>query len=213
MDTLTLGLPKGRIYDDALPLLKRIGIAPLQHPKESRKLIVPTEDPTFNLLTLRNRDVITYVKHGGADLGITGKDMLLEHGGHGLYELLDLRIACCRLVVAQQRQTPIAGNRRLRVSTKFVNCTQRYYAGLGQLVSIIPLSGTMELAPLVDMADKIVDLVDTGATLKANGLYEEAVIEPYISARLIVNRASMKTKHARIRQLIDQLSACVQGED
>lgn len=201
-EPLTLAVSKGRILEEAAPLLERAGIAPREAPETSRRLIVDTADSNVRLLVLRAADVPTYVEHGGADLGVAGKDVLIEHGGEGLYEPLDLGIARCSLMTAGASATPPVG-RRLRVATKFVEATRAFYAARGEQVEIIKLYGSMELAPLVGMADRIVDLVDTGKTLRANGLEPlEQIAE--ISSRLIVNPASMKTKHASVRHLMER---------
>ena len=207
---LVIALSKGRIFKETVPLLAHAGIVPVDDPETSRKLILDTNRPEVKLLILRASDVPTYVQYGAADLGVAGKDVLLEHGGEGLYEPVDLKIACCRLMVAgkvadQQASTP---QKRLRIATKYVNSTQRYYAARGQQVEIIKLYGSMELAPVVGLADFIVDVVDTGNTLKANGLTAlEHIAE--ISSRLIVNKASMKMKHVEVKKLIADISAAV----
>lgn len=208
MDTgLTFALSKGRILEEGLPLLERAGVQPSEPLDKSRKLIFETNVPGLKLLVVRATDVPTYVEYGAADLGIAGKDVLDEHGGDGVYEPLDLKIARCRLVVAGRRNAvPAPAGTRLRIATKYVRATQAFYARRGQQVEIIKLYGSMELAPLVGLADRIVDLVDTGNTLRANGLEElETVSE--ISSRLIVNKASMKMKHARLQGLIDRFAA------
>jgi ATP phosphoribosyltransferase len=164
---LTIALSKGRILDDTLPLLAEAGIVPTENPDKSRKLIIPTTQDDVRLLIVRATDVPTYVEHGAADLGVAGKDVLMEYGGQGLYEPLDLQIAQCKLMPASRRPEPKG---RLRVATKFVNVAKRYYAEQGRQVDIIKLYGSMELAPLINLADKIIDVVDTGNTLRANGL-------------------------------------------
>ena len=166
---LTIALSKGRILDDTLPLLAAAGIVPSENPDKSRKLIIPTSLPDVRLLIVRATDVPTYVEHGAADLGVAGKDVLMEYGGQGLYEPLDLRIANCKLMTAGAIGAPEPKG-RLRVATKFVNVAKRYYAEQGRQVDVIKLYGSMELAPLVGLADKIIDVVDTGNTLRANGL-------------------------------------------
>jgi ATP phosphoribosyltransferase len=206
-DSLTIALSKGRILDDTLPLLKLAGIEPLEDLEKSRKLIFDTSDPGVRLLIIRATDVPTYVEQGAADLGVAGKDVLMEYGSQGLYEPLDLKIANCRLMTAGPVNTPEPKG-RLRVATKFVNVARRYYAEQGRQVEVIKLYGSMELAPLVGLADKIIDVVDTGNTLKANGLEAQELIA-HISSRLIVNKASMKMKHERIKALIDVLGAAV----
>ncbi|HIQ53137.1 MAG TPA: ATP phosphoribosyltransferase, partial [Pseudomonas pachastrellae] len=167
--TLTIALSKGRILDDTLPLLKEAGIEPTEDLEKSRKLIFPTTDPNVRLLIVRATDVPTYVEHGAADLGVAGKDVLMEYGSQGLYEPLDLKIANCKLMTAGPVDAPEPAG-RLKVATKFVNVARRYYAEQGRQVDVIKLYGSMELAPLVGLADKIIDVVDTGNTLKANGL-------------------------------------------
>lgn len=207
-NTLTIALSKGRIFKETLPLLAHAGITPLDDPDTSRKLVLDTSLADVKLVIIRAADVPTYVEYGAADLGVAGKDVLMEYGGDGLYEPLDLNIARCRMMVAG-RQEPMQHTRRLRIATKYTNMTRRYYAAQGMQVEIIKLYGSMELAPLVGLADRIVDLVDTGNTLKANGLQPLEHIAD-ISARLVVNKASMKMKHARIKQLVAQLTAAVE---
>ena len=202
---LTIALTKGRILEDALPLLAKAGIVPLEDLTKSRKLLFDTNRPEIRLVVLRGSDVPTYVQFGAADVAVAGKDMLLEHGGEGYYEPLDLRIARCRLMTAARKDRPQPGT-RIRVATKYVNLAKKFYAEKGRQAEIIKLYGAMELAPLMDLADEIVDIVDTGKTLKANGLEPlETIAE--ISSRLIVNKASMKLKHAAIQELITALSA------
>lgn len=208
---LTIALSKGRILDDTLPLLKQAGIELTEDPEKSRKLIIPTTRDDVRLLIVRATDVPTYVELGAADLGVAGKDVLLEYGGQGLYEPLDLKIAKCKLMTAGPANTPEPTG-RLRVATKFVNVAKRYYAEQGRQVDIIKLYGSMELAPLVGLADKIIDVVDTGNTLRANGLEPQELIG-HISSRLIVNRAAMKMKHTEIQTLIDTLSAAVDAQN
>jgi ATP phosphoribosyltransferase len=204
---LTIALSKGRILDDTLPLLAAAGIVPTEDPERSRKLIIPTSLEDVRLLIVRATDVPTYVEQGAADLGVAGRDVLMEYGSQGLYEPLDLKIANCKLMTAGVKGAPEPQG-RLRVATKFVNLTKAYYAAQGRQVDVIKLYGSMELAPLVGLADKIVDVVDTGNTLRANGLEPQELIA-VISSRLIVNKASMKTQHARIQGLIDQLREAV----
>ncbi len=172
---LTIALSKGRILDDTLPLLAAAGIVPSENPDKSRKLIIPTSLSDVRLLIVRATDVPTYVEHGAADLGVAGKDVLMEYGGQGLYEPLDLRIANCKLMTAGAIGAPEPKG-RLRVATKFVNVAKRYYAEQGRQVDVIKLYGSMELAPLVGLADKIIDVVDTGNTLRANGLEPQELI-------------------------------------
>ncbi|MDO6460299.1 ATP phosphoribosyltransferase [Granulosicoccaceae sp. 1_MG-2023] len=204
--SLTIALSKGRIFKETLPLLAAAGIEPQDDPESSRKLIIGTNDPSVKLLIVRASDVPTYVQYAGADLGVTGKDVLMEHGGEGLYELLDLQIARCKLMVAARPETDLEPRTRLRVATKFVNCARRYFASQSRQVDIIKLYGSMELAPLVGLADAIVDVVDTGNTLRANGLAPRLHIAD-ISSRLVVNKASMKMKHAAVRSLVAQIAA------
>ncbi|MEO9588021.1 MULTISPECIES: ATP phosphoribosyltransferase [Marinobacter] len=207
-DSITIALSKGRILDETLPLLKEAGIELVDDVKKSRKLVFPTTDPNVRILILRATDVPTYVQYGGADLGVTGKDVLMEHGGDGLYEPLDLNISRCRLMTAGKKGIK-APEGRLRVATKFVNLARQYYAAQGRQADIIKLYGAMELAPILGLADEIVDIVDTGNTLKANGLEARELIEN-ISSRLVVNRASMKMKHAGINPIIEMMSAAVE---
>lgn len=204
---LTIALSKGRIFKETLPLLAAAGIVPIDDPETSRKLILDTNQPDVKLVIIRATDVPTYVQYGAADLGVAGKDVLMEHGGEGLYEPLDLRIACCRLMVAGRpdHRTRLS---RPRIATKFVNTTRRYFADQGRQVEVIKLYGSMELAPLVGLADYIVDVVDTGNTLKANGLAPLEHIAD-ISSRLIVNKAAMKMKHARIKIIMERMTAAV----
>lgn len=205
MTALTIALSKGRILDDTLPLLAPLGLDPAGD--IDRQLRVPSRTPGVSLLIVRASDVPTYVAYGAADLGIVGKDILMEHGGDGLYEPLDLGIARCRLSVAGKKDGPRPdGVRRLRIATKYPEITRRYFAEKGQQVEIIKLYGSMELAPLVGLADLIVDLVATGGTLKANGLVEvETICE--VTSRLVVNKAAMKMKNAQIQGLLTQLAA------
>ncbi|SDT90450.1 ATP phosphoribosyltransferase (homohexameric) [Pseudomonas pohangensis] len=206
---LTIALSKGRILDDTLPLLAAAGIVPTENPDKSRKLIIPTTLDDVRLLIVRATDVPTYVEHGAADLGVAGKDVLMEYGAQGIYEPLDLQIARCKLMTAGAVGAS-APRGRLRVATKFVNIAKRYYAEQGRQVDIIKLYGSMELAPLVGLADKIIDVVDTGNTLRANGLEPQELIAE-ISSRLIVNKASMKIQHGRIQSLIDTLREAVEA--
>jgi ATP phosphoribosyltransferase len=204
---ITIALTKGRILKDTLPLLALAGIAPLEDISASRKLIFDTNQDKIKLIILRGTDVPTYVRLGAADLGVSGKDMLLENNDSDLYELLDLGIAKCQLMTAgPKKRVDTVG--RIRVATKFVNVAKRYYAEQGLQADIIKLYGAMELAPIMDLADQIVDIVDTGNTLRANGL------EPYeligdVSSRLVANKASLKMKHKSIQQIVEKLSAAV----
>jgi ATP phosphoribosyltransferase len=202
---ITIALSKGRIFRETLPLLAAAGIEPVDDPDTSRKLILDTSQNDVKLVIIRASDVPTYVEYGAADLGVAGKDVLMEHGGNGLYEPVDLGIARCRLMVAGPEQG-IPRTRRLRIATKYVQSTRRYYADRREQVEIIKLYGSMELAPLVGLADLIVDVVDTGNTLRANGLVPLEHIAD-ISSRLIVNKAAMKMKHQRIAGLIAGIKA------
>jgi ATP phosphoribosyltransferase len=209
---ITLALSKGRIFDDTVPLLAAAGIPVDASVIESRRLILPTGDPQLRMIVVRASDVPTYVQYGAADLGVAGKDVLLEHGGDGLYQPIDLRIGRCRMCVAAARDFDYASavrrGARLRVATKFVETARRHFADKGVHVDLIKLYGSMELGPLVGLADAIVDIVSTGSTLKANNLVEVEEIMP-ISSRLIVNQASLKTKAARIRPLLAALAQAV----
>ena len=207
---LTVALSKGRICDEALPLLARAGIELDEDPAGSRRLCIATSLDDVRVLVLRAQDVPTFVEHGAADLGVTGKDVLLEHHGAGVYEPLDLGIARCRLVLAE-RTDPRPARSRPRVATKYPETARRYFAGKGQQAEIIRLSGSMEIAPAVGLADCIVDLVDTGATLAANGLVVREEIAA-ISARLIVNRAAMKLSHGRVSALVRRIGRAVAAQ-
>ena len=206
--TLTIALSKGRIFKDTLPLLAKADIIPQDDPVTSRKLILDTNHEDVKLVVIRATDVPTYVRLGAADMGVAGKDVLMEQGSEDLYEPLDLEIARCKMMVATLKDAaPVNG--RLRVATKYVNCARDYYAGLGRQVDIIKLYGAMELAPIVDLADCIVDLVETGGTLKANGLVATEHMHD-ISSRLVVNPGSYKMKHERIKSLLDTLRRAVE---
>ncbi len=207
MSQLTIALTKGRILQETLPLFAAAGIEPLEDIKKSRKLTFETTSPDVRLLILRGVDVPTYVEFGAADVGVSGKDTLLEHGGRGYYEPLDLNIARCQLMTAAMKGYQGKPG-RLKVATKYVNVAKRYYASKGQQVDVIKLYGAMELAPVLNLADEIVDIVDTGNTLKANGLEPRETIAP-ISSRLIVNKASMKLKHHQIEALVDAVDSAV----
>ena len=200
---LMIAVSKGRILAESLPLLAGLDIRPLEDPGQTRKLILETTQPGIKLVIIRATDVPTYVEYGAADMGIVGKDVLLEYGGKGLYEPLDLKIARCKMMLAgpkQERQI----NRRQRIATKYIKTTRDYFATQGKQVEIIKLYGSMELAPILGLADRIVDLVDTGNTLKANGLVPlETITE--ISSRLIVNTAAMKMKHEIIKPMLERL--------
>lgn len=207
MSQLTIALTKGRILEETLPLLAAAGIEPLEDISKSRKLTFETTSQSVRLLILRGIDVPTYVEFGAADVGVSGKDTLMEHNSSAYYEPLDLHIAKCSLMTAGIKgQTLREG--RIRVATKYVNLAKRYYAEQGRQVDVIKLYGAMELAPLLNLCDEIVDIVDTGNTLRANGLEPRDKIVD-ISSRLIVNKASMKMKHKEIEALIDAISAAV----
>ena len=206
---ITIALSKGRILTQALPLLAEAGITPREDPASSRKLILDTNLGDVKLVVIRAADVPTFVEYGAADLGVAGKDVLLEYSGANLYEPLDLGIARCRMMVAAPEQSiGLESRPRLRVATKYVQTARRYFAAKGVQAEMVKLYGSMELAPLVGLADRIVDLVDTGNTLRANGLVPIEKISD-ISSRLIVNKAAMKMKHDRIKALIDLLAAAV----
>jgi ATP phosphoribosyltransferase len=209
-DNLVIALSKGRILKETLPLMKAAGIEPLEDVTISRKLIFDTTIPNIKLIIIRATDVPSYVQYGAADIGVTGKDVLMEHGADGLYEPLDLKIAKCRLMTAAKKGQ-ISPQGRIKVATKFVNLAKAYYASQGIQTDIIKLYGAMELAPLLGLADEIVDIVDTGNTLKANGLEPREHIHT-ISTRLVVNRSSMKIKHALIQPIIDKLEVAVSNE-
>ena len=204
--TITLALSKGRIFDESLPLLAAAGIEMREDPETSRKLILATSRDDVRVVLVRASDVPTYVQYGGADLGVAGHDILLEHGGQGLYQPLDLGIARCRLSVAVRADFDYADavkqGSRIRVATKYTTCAREHFADKGVHVDLIKLYGSMELAPITGLADAIVDLVSTGGTLKANGLVEVETLMP-ISARLVVNQAALKLERDRLRALID----------
>ena len=214
---ITIALTKGRILKETLPILEAAGIVPAEDINVSRKLVLATNLPGVQLLTLRGSDVLTYIRHGAADIGVVGKDMLLEDGGDQLYELLDLNIATCRLMTAaitdqsalNDREKPVCGA-RIKVASKYVNIARQYYAHKGVQADIIKLYGGMELAPLMGLADEIVDIVDSGKTLAANGLAPKEEIAQ-ISSRLVANKASMKVKHTALKALIDSIEASVKG--
>ncbi|MEI7536019.1 MAG: ATP phosphoribosyltransferase [Comamonadaceae bacterium] len=212
---ITLALSKGRIFEETLPLLRAAGIEVLEDPEKSRKLILATNQADVRVLVVRATDVPTYVQYGGADMGITGKDTLLEHGSDGLYQPLDLQIAKCRISVAVRADFDYASavrqGSRLKVATKYVAIAREFFATKGVHVDLIKLYGSMELAPLVGLADAIVDLVSTGNTLKANHLVEvEHIMD--ISSRLVVNQAALKLKQAPIRRIVEAF-ACAIGRD
>ena len=209
---ITLALSKGRIFDETLPLLKAAGIEVLEDPETSRKLILPTNQAGVRVVLVRATDVPTYVEYGGADLGVTGKDTLIEHGGQGLYQPLDLQIAKCRMSVAVRADydyaSAVRSGSRLKVATKYTSIAREFFAQKGVHVDLIKLYGSMELAPLTGLADAIVDLVSTGSTLKANHLIEvERIMD--ISSRLVVNQASLKLKQTAIRAIIEAFAGAV----
>ena len=206
--TLTIALAKGRILDETLPLLARAGIEPVDDLSSSRKLVFATNEADIELVLIRSADVPTYVQYGAADLGIAGKDVLAEHGGEGLYERVDLKIAPCTMMTAgfAERALP---RTRLKVATKYPQITRRFFLEQGRQVELIKLYGSMELAPVVGLADIIVDLVQTGNTLKANGLTPlETIMD--VSSRLIVNRAALKMKNRAVRELVERIEKDVE---
>jgi len=215
MNTLTLALSKGRIFEETLPLLAAAGIEVLEDPEKSRKLILPTNQPHVRVVLVRASDVPTYVQYGGADLGVTGKDTLIEHGGQGLFQPLDLRIARCRVSVAVRSDFDYARavkqGSRLKVATKYTAIARDFFAAKGVHVDMIKLYGSMELAPLTGLADAIVDLVSTGNTLRANHLVEvERIMD--ISSHLVVNQAALKLKQATLRSIIDAFAGAIAPE-
>ena len=211
---ITLALSKGRIYEETLPLLERAGLVPIEDPERSRKLILGTRDPEVRVILVRASDVPTYVQYGAADLGVAGRDLLVEHGGEGLYQPLDLGIARCRMAVAVPEEFDYAAavgrGARLRVATKYIGTAREHFAAKGVHVNLIRLYGSMELAPLVGLADAIVDLVDTGNTLRANRLkvVEEVMT---VSSRLIANPAALKLRRAKIAPLIEAFRKASHG--
>jgi ATP phosphoribosyltransferase len=213
MASISIALSKGRIFDETAPLLARVGIRPRQNPETSRKLVIGTNRADVRLIVVRATDTPTYVQHGGADIGIAGRDVLVEHGGDGLYQPVDLGIARCRMMVAVKKGFDYAGavgqGARLRVATKYVRTTREHFAAKGVHVDLIRLYGSMELAPITGLADAIVDLVSSGRTLRENGLVEVEEILP-VSARLIVNQAALKTKRASLQPLIDAFAKAAQ---
>jgi len=208
-EQITIALTKGRILKETLPLLSAADIEPAEDISKSRKLIFPTNQPNVRLLILRGTDVPTYVRHGAADLGVSGKDMLMEQGLEGIYEPLDLGISRCRLMTAGMVGKALPATGRIRVASKFVNIARQHYAAQGRQIELIKLYGAMELAPLMELADEIVDIVDTGNTLRANGLEPRQMIAADISSRLIVNKAAMKMKHKAIQAIVEKLSDAV----
>jgi ATP phosphoribosyltransferase len=212
MDGITIALSKGRIFEETLPLLAAAGIVPAENPESSRKLIIGTNRADVHVVIVRASDVPTYVQYGAADLGIAGKDVLLEHGGAGLYQPLDLKIARCRMCVAAPAGFDYAAavrrGARLRVATKYINTAREHFAAKGVHVDLIKLYGSMELAPLAGLAEAIVDLVSSGGTLKANNLVEVEDIMP-ISSRLVVNQAALKLKRELLQPVIDAFAGAV----
>jgi ATP phosphoribosyltransferase len=211
---ITLALSKGRIFEETLPLLKAAGIEVLDDPEKSRKLILETRDPQVRVVLVRASDVPTYVQYGGADLGVTGLDTLIEHGTQGLYQPLDLKIAKCRVSVAVRSdfdyESAVRQGSRLKVATKYVAIAREFFAAKGVHVDLIKLYGSMELAPLTGLADAIVDLVSTGGTLKANNLVEvERIMD--ITSRLVVNQAALKLKRGEMRRIIDAFEGAIAG--
>ena len=202
---ITLAISKGRILQDTIPLLQAMGMSPLEDLNKTRKLLIDTENPNVRVVVVRATDVPTYVEYGAADLGIAGKDILMESRGDGLYELLDLDICKCKLMVAGKEKLSSHG-KRLKVATKYVNAAQQYFAQRGQQVEIIKLYGSMELAPITGLADLIVDLVDTGNTLRANGLQPLEHIED-ISSRLVANKASLKVSFDTLQDVVEKFKA------
>jgi ATP phosphoribosyltransferase len=215
MFPLTIALSRGRIFDETLPLLAAAGIAPEDDPEASRKLILASNRADVRFIIVRASDVPTYVQHGAADLGVAGKDVLLEHGGEGLYQPIDLAIGRCRLVVAARREFDYASavqrGARLKVATKYVGTAREHFSAKGIHVDLIKLYGSMELAPLVGLADLIVDLVSTGRTLQANDLVVVEDIRP-ISARLIVNPAALKLKRAAVQPMLDAVARAARSD-
>lgn len=209
---ITIALSKGRIFEETLPLLAAAGIAPDENPEQSRKLIIGTNRPDVRVVIVRASDTPTYVQYGAADLGIAGKDVLIEHGGAGLYQPLDLKIAKCRMSVAVPAgfdyAQAVKSGARLRIATKYLKTAREHFAAKGVHVDLIKLYGSMELAPLVNLADAIVDLVSTGGTLRANDLVEVEEIMP-ISSRLVVNQAALKMKRDILQPVIDAFAGAI----
>jgi ATP phosphoribosyltransferase len=204
---LVIALTKGRILDEVLPLLAQAGVTPTEDIGKSRKLLFDSNLPNVQLMVIRGADVCTYVELGSADIGIAGKDMIMEYGSQGFYEPVDLQLACCRLMTAARVGVQL-DSPRLRVASKFVNIAKHYFASQGRQVDLIKLNGALELAPLMGLADCIVDIVDTGKTLRAHGLEPRDLIAE-VSTRVIVNRAAMKLKHAQVQGLLQRLQLAV----
>lgn len=215
MHQITLALSKGRIFDETLPLLNAVGLSVLENPEESRKLILKTNQANVRVVLVRASDVPTYVQYGGADLGVTGLDTLIEHGGEGLYQPLDLKIAKCRMSVAVPQgfdyALAVRQGSRLKVATKYMNIAREFFAQKGVHVDLVKLYGSMELAPLTGLADAIVDLVSSGNTLKANHLVEVEKIMP-ISSRLVINQAALKLKQTSLRPLLEAFKSAVESK-
>lgn len=214
VDGITIALSKGRIFEETLPLLAAAGIVPQENPETSRKLIIPTNRDDVRVVVVRASDVPTYVQYGAADLGVAGRDVLIEHGGEGLYQPLDLNIARCRMMVAAPEgfdyENAVRQGARLKVATKYLNTAREHFAAKGVHVDLIKLYGSMELAPLAGLADAIVDLVSSGGTLKANKLVAvEHILD--ISSRLIVNQAALKLKRERLTPILDAFARAVQA--
>jgi ATP phosphoribosyltransferase len=213
LNGITIALSKGRIFDETLPLLAAAGIVPEENPEHSRKLIIATTLAHVRLIIVRASDVPTYVQHGAADLGVAGKDVLLEHGGAGLYQPLDLQIARCRMMVATREgfdyENAVRQGARLRVATKYLKTAREHFAAKGVHVDLIKLYGSMELAPLVGLAEAIVDLVSSGDTLKANRLVAVESIQD-ISSRLVVNQAALKLKRESLDPVLATLKSAVE---
>ena len=213
MTTITIALSKGRIFDETLPLLAAAGIVPTENPETSRKLIIDTNQPNVRVVIVRATDVPTYVQYGAADIGVAGKDVLIEHGGEGLYAPLDLKIAKCRMMVAIPEgfdyDNAVRQGARLKVASKYTKTAREHFAAKGVHIDLIKLYGSMELAPLAGLADAIVDLVSTGGTLKANKLVAcEHIMD--ISSRLVVNQASLKVKRETLQPIIDAFAGAVE---
>jgi ATP phosphoribosyltransferase len=208
---LVIALTKGRILEETLPLFEKAGVVPAEDIFNSRKLLFATNLPQVKIMVIRGADVPTYVEFGSADMGVAGKDLILEYGSEGFYEPLDLKIAKCRLMTAEPIQAT-AKSERLKVATKFTNIAKRYFAEQGIQIELIKLNGALELAPSLGLADAIVDIVDTGKTLKANGLEPKELIAE-VSSRVIVNKASMKIKNALIREIVGKLRRAVEAVD
>ena len=211
--TITIALSKGRIFDETLPLLAAAGIVPTENPETSRKLIIETNQPNVRVVIVRATDVPTYVQYGAADIGVAGKDVLIEHGGEGLYAPLDLQIAKCRMMVAVPEgfdyENAVRQGARLKVASKYTKTAREHFAAKGVHIDLIKLYGSMELAPLAGLADAIVDLVSTGGTLKANKLVAcEHIMD--ISSRLVVNQASLKVKRETLQPIIDAFAQAVE---